>query len=202
MNRYDKANDVFNTIGEIVKKTDFISAGMKEQDVYILYKQGYIERVKKGYYKLSAKNEPTDELLLSKIMAQGIICVESALFYYGYCDFAPREWAVAIPGNRSKVLKAIQKEVPVKAYYVKKDMYSLGKTSGSFNGVTLSVYDRERTICDCFKYRTKLDNEIFNKAINAYVADDKKNLANLFKYAKEMGVYKKMINVMEVLLNG
>ena len=55
---------------------------------------------------------------------------------------------------------------------------------------------------DCFKYRTKLDNEIFNKAVNAYVADEKKNLANLSKYAKEMGVYKKMMSVMEVLLNG
>lgn len=35
----------------------------------------------------------------------------------------------------------------------------------NFNGVELAVYDRERTICDCFKYRTKLDNEIFNKAM-------------------------------------
>ena len=76
------------------------------------------------------------------------------------------------------------------------------KTTGTFNGVKLPVYDRERTICDCFKYRTKLDNEIFNKAVNAYVADEKKNLANLSKYAKEMGVYKKMMSVMEVLLNG
>ncbi len=42
----------------------------------------------------------------------------------------------------------------------------------------------------------------FNKAINAYVADPKKNLANLSKYAKDMGVYTKLMNVMEVLLNG
>ena len=77
-----------------------------------------------------------------------------------------------------------------------------GATVGDFNGVELKVYDRERTICDCFKYRSKLDNEIFNKAINAYVADPKKNLANLSKYAKDMGVYTKLMNVMEVLLNG
>ena len=66
----------------------------------------------------------------------------------------------------------------------------------------LSVYDRERTICDCFKYRTKLDNEIFNKAVNTYATDDNKNLANLSKYAKEMNLYTKVMNVMEVLLNG
>lgn len=41
----------------------------------------------------------------------------------------------------------------------------MGKVTDDFNGAVLAVYDRERTICDCFKYRTKLDNEIFNKAV-------------------------------------
>ena len=72
---------------------------------------------------------------------------------------------------------------------------------GIFNGVQLAVYDRERTICDCFKYRTKLDNEIFGKALNAYAADEKKNLNNLSRYAKDMRVHKKLVDVMEVLLN-
>lgn len=202
MSKHDIVNKVFNTVGEVAKKSDFIAAGLKDQDVYSLFKQGYIKRVRKGYYKLSVGDEPKEEIFLSKLMKQGIICVESALFYYGYSDFAPREWTIAVPRSYSRTVKAIQEEVPVKAYYVQNGMYRLGETTGIFNGVTLPVYDRERTICDCFKYRTKLDNEIFNKAINAYVADEKKNLAKLSKYAKEMGVYKKMMNVMEVLLNG
>jgi len=202
LNKHDIAKNVFDTVGEIAQKSDFISAGLKEQDVYSLFKQGYIERVKHGYYKLSFADEPKEELILSKLMNQGIVCVESALFYYGYTDFSPREWTIAVPRSFSRTVKAIQAEIPVKAYYVQNNVYHLGETKGTFNGVTLPVYDRERTICDCFKYRTKLDNEIFNKAINAYVADSKKNLANLSKYAKEMGVYSRMMNVMEVLLNG
>ena len=202
MSKYDTVNKVFASVGEIAKKSDFISAGVRDQDVYTLLKQGYIERVKKGYYKLAVGGEPKEELILSKLMTHGIVCVESALFYYGYSDFAPREWSVAVPRSYSRTVKAIQAEVPVKAYYVQNSMHRLGETTGSFNGVTLPVYDRERTVCDCFKYRTKLDNEIFNKAVNAYVADEEKNLANLSKYAKEMGVYKKMMSVMEVLLNG
>lgn len=202
MNKRDTVNEVFQAVGDVASKSEFISAGLKDQDVYSLCKQGYIVRVKKGYYKLSAGDELKEELLLSKLMTQGVVCVESALFYYGYSDFAPREWTIAVPRAFSRTVNAIQKEVPVKAYYVQNDMYRLGETTGTFNGVALPVYDRERTICDCFKYRTKLDNEIFNKAINAYVSDEKKSLANLSKYAKEMGVYKKMMNVMEVLLNG
>ena len=158
--------------------------------------------MKKGYYKLAVGDEPKEEYILLKLMTHGVVCVDSALFYYGYSDFAPREWSITVPRSYSRTVKAIQAEVPVKAYYVQNDMYHLGETTGTFNGVTLPVYDRERTVCDCFKYRTKLDNEIFNKAVNAYVADAEKNLANLSKYAKEMGVYKKMMSVMEVLLNG
>lgn len=201
MSKHDIVNKTFNTFGEIVKKSDFISAGLKEQDIYTLFKQGYIERIKHGYYKLSIGDEPNEETLLSKLMTQGIVSVESALFYYGYSDFTPRKWTISVPQSYSRTIKSIQKEVPVKAYYVQNNLYHLGETTGSFNGVTLPIYDRERTICDCFKYRTKLDNEIFIKAVNAYVADEKKNLYNLSKYAKKMNIYNKMMNVMEVILN-
>ena len=205
MNRltpHDIADKVFHTIGEIVKKSDLLKAGLQEKDVVSLIKKGYIERVRYGYYKLANNDAPKEEYILAGLIKQGIICVESALFYYGYSDFAPREWTIAVPYSFSRTVKVIREEVPVKAYYVQNDMYHLGETTGTFNGVTLPVYDRERTICDCFKYRTKLDNEIFNKSINAYVSDEKKNLANLSKYAKKMGVYKKMMNVMDVMLNG
>ena len=82
------------------------------------------------------------------------------------------------------------------------ELYDLGKTTDTFNGVVLPVYDRERTICDCFKYRAKLDNEIFNKALNAYANDTEKKLSNLSAYAKKLRVYKKVTELMEVLLNG
>ena len=38
----------------------------------------------------------------------------------------------------------------------------------------------------CFKYRTKLDNEMFDKALNVYATDKKKNLSNLSSYVKKM----------------
>ena len=67
-----------------------------------------------------------------------------------------------------------------KLIMLQNEFYYYGATVGNFNGVELKVYDRERTICDCFKYRSKLDNEIFNKAINAYVADPKKESRKSF----------------------
>ncbi|HIS48753.1 MAG TPA: abortive phage infection protein [Candidatus Scybalocola faecigallinarum] len=138
----------------------------------------------------------------SDFAANGINKYEVAAFCKdGYSDFSPREWSIAVPRTASRAVKNIE-EFPMKAYYIQKDFFDIGKSTSNFNGIILPVYDRERTICDCFKYRTKLDNEIFNKAVNAYASDEKKNLANLSKYAKEMKLYTKVMNVMEVLLNG
>ena len=50
--------------------------------------------------------------------------------------------------------------------------------------------------------KIKTANEIFNKAINSYVKDDKKNLNNLSAYSQKLRVYKKVTELMEVLLNG
>lgn len=200
LNKQEISIEVFNKVGSVAKTADFVAAGLKNYEVVSLCNQGYVERIRNGFYKLPNTDGPSEEILISKLLPQGIVCVESALFHYGYSDFAPREWSVAVPRSFSRAIKAMQ-EVPVKAYYIQNVFYRYGVTVEEFNGVALKVYDRERTICDCFKYRTKLDNEIFNKAVNAYALDSKKNLTNLSKYAKEMGVYKNLMNIMEVLLN-
>ena len=201
MDKKEIAKKVILKSGGVAKTASFISAGLKNYEVASLCNEGYIERIRHGYYQLSEKNDLTEAKLLSTLLPQGIVCVESALFHYGYSDFAPRQWAVALPRTMSRAAKQMQ-AVPLKAYFIKKEFYTFGKTADDFDGITLPIYDRERTICDCFKYRTKLDSELFNKAINAYVADDKKNLANLSKYAKEMKLYKKVTELMEVMLNG
>lgn len=200
LNKQEISIEVFNKVGSVAKTADFVAAGLKNYEVVSLCNQGYVERIRNGFYKLPNTDEPSEEILISKLLPQGIVCVESALFHYGYSDFAPREWSVAVPRSFSRAIKAMQ-EVPAKAYYIQNEFYRYGVTVEEFNGVALKVYDRERTICDCFKYRTKLDNEIFNKAVNAYALDSKKNLTNLSKYANEMGVYKNLMNIMEILLN-
>ena len=201
LNKREIAQEIIINKGGIAKTSDFISAGMKNYEVASLCKDGFIKRIKHGFYQLPQSTITTDEQLIKEMLPQGIICVESSLFHYGYSDFLPRKWTVAVPRTAFRTVKKVQ-EIPLKAYYIQKEFIDLGKTTDCFNGVFLPVYDRERTLCDCFKYRTKLDSELFIKAVNAYAVDNKKNLANLSIYSKKMHLYKKIMNVMEVLLNG
>ena len=191
------AKNIIENSNGIAKTAELISAGLSKSDISSLYNDGYITRVRHGYYSLTEANDPQEEQLIQTLLPEAIICVESALFHYGYSDFVPRIWTLAVPRTMTKT-KINMDAIPYKPYYIQNKLLELGKTYAEFNSVKLPVYDRERTICDCFKYRTKLDNEIFNKAVNAYVADDRKNIS---KYAKEMKVYKKVVELMEVLLH-
>jgi predicted transcriptional regulator of viral defense system len=195
------ARNVIESKGGIAKSADFVAAGIRAVDVVSLCNAGYLDRVRHGYYQIAEQNEAMEEQMLAALIPQGIVCVESALFYYGYSDFTPRKWSVAVPRTISRTKLDVD-TLPLQTYFVQQDLYELGKTTGDFHGVTLPVYDRERTICDCFKYRSRLDTELFSKALNAYVNDPQKNLSNLSIYAKKLRVYKKVVELMEVLLNG
>ena len=186
--------------GGIAKTSDFVAAGIPAVDIVNLRNTGYLERIRHGYYQLADGNTSSEEQLIATLIPKAIICVESALFHYGYSDFAPRKWSIAVPRSMSRTKLDID-ALMLQTYYVQSEIYELGKTTADFNGVVLPIYDRERTICDCFKYRSRLDHEIFSKALNAY-AKDEKNLQNLSIYAKKLRVYKKVNELMSVLLNG
>lgn len=189
-----------NTEG-IAKYSDFISAGLKPAEITKLCKKGDIVRIRHGYYQLPDNGLITEARMLKKMIPEAVISVESALFYYGYSDFTPRKWTVTVPRNVART-KLDTCTVPIQVYYTLPELYQIGMSTGSFDDVELPLYDRERTICDCFKFRSRLDSELFNKAVNAYVKDEKKNLVNLTEYAKKLHVYNKLIEIMEVLLNG
>ena len=187
--------------GGIAKTSDFVAAGIPAVDIVNLCNTGYLERIRHGYYQLADGNTSSEEQLIAALIPKAIICVESALFHYGYSDFAPRKWSIAVPRSMSRTKLDVD-ALALQTYYVQPEIYELGRVTDDFSGVKLSIYDRERTICDCFKYRSRLDHETFSKALNAYAKDEKKNLQNLSIYAKKLRVYKKVNELMSVLLDG
>ena len=191
--------EIITNKGGIAKSADFVAAGIRAVDIVSLCNAGYLDRIRHGYYRMAQQNAVAEEQMLATLVPQGIVCLESALFHYGYSDVAPGRWSIAVPRSVSRARLEIE-ALPLQTYYVQQDIYDLGKTTDEFHGVELPVYDRERTICDCFKFRSRLDNELFSRALTAYANDPKKNLTNLSVYAKKLRVYNKMLELMTVLL--
>ncbi len=194
-------NNIFKKGSGIARTADFNANGISTQEVAKLCKEGRLLRIKHGYYQSADDPYLSEEQLLASLLPEAVICLESSLFRYGYSDLTPRAWSVTVPRNISLNKLKID-GLALGIHFTSKDLYDIGKTTADFNGVQLAIYDRERTICDCFKFRSQLDSEVFSKALNAYAKDDRKNLANLITYAKKLRVYKKVEEIMEVLLNG
>lgn len=203
MNNLDVIQRIIIDAGGVARTADFNTAGFTNWAVSQMCKSGSIVRIRSGYYSLPEKNqqEQEEEEVIARLFPDGIVCLDSALFYYGYSDKTPLEWHLAFPRSVTRSRFNIDYP-PIKHYMVQQNIFDIGKSTCDYNGVKLCIYDRERTICDCFKWRSKMDNEIFAKAVNVYANDENKNLVNLSQYAKKLRVYQKVTELMEVLLNG
>lgn len=201
MNIYSLAKKTITENGGIARNVDFRKNGLSNSQITYLCNRSYLDRVRRGYYQLSSYQDSSDEKIIAMLFPDGILCMDIALFHYGYSDRTPLEWTIALP--RTITRTRLRVDSPrIKPYFISKELFLLGRTEQIINGVKLGMYDRERTICDCFKYQGKIDSEMFNKAILAYSKDVKKNIGNLIAYAEKMRVYKKMSEIMGVLING
>ena len=77
---------------------------MKNYEAAALCKEGFIERIRRGFYQFPNNNQVTEEQFIQQLLPKGIVCVESALFHYGYSDFAPREWST-VARTASRVIQ-------------------------------------------------------------------------------------------------
>ena len=196
-------HSIISNSGGVARTADFNAAGYSNAVVTDMCKSGMIARVRSGYYSLpQTDGQPQrEEDIIALLFPDGIVCQDSALFYYGYSDRAPLEWHLAFPRTVTRSRFEISYP-PIRYYMIQQNIIDIGRSRVSWNGVQLEVYDRERTICDCFKRRSQMDNEMFAKAVNEYATDEDKNLVNLSLYAKRLRVYKKVTELMEVLLGG
>jgi len=125
--------------------------------------------------------------------------MDTALLYYGYSDRNPSEWHLAIDKNVSK--QRVKIDYPfIKAYRTEPYLMPIGESVGNIDNTEVRIYDRDRTICDCLKNMNKMDKEVFNKAVQNYVKDPKKNIPNLMEYAKELRVQRKVKDLIGVWL--
>lgn len=183
----------------VMTTNELLEAKLYYADIKKLLDEGFIERIRQGYYFWIKNCENGEITIIKRLFPDAVLCMETALFYYGYSDRNPAEWNFAIDKNVSKFRTNI--EYPfIKVYRMDSDLLRIGETTGEIDFTKVRIYDRERTICDVLKNMNKTDKEIFNKAIQGYVKDLKKNIPNLMIYAKKLRVEKKVKDLLGVWL--
>lgn len=169
------------------------------RDIQRMLDEGLIEKVKRGYYHWIEDYGTSEVALINSLFPDAVFCMETALFFYKYSDRNPAEWNITVDKNTSRQRTNIDYPF-IKAYRVEPALLNLGETDGIIEFSKVRIYDRDRTICDVLRNMSKMDKEIFNKAIQRYVNDPQKNIPNLMEYAKALRVQKKVNDLIGVWL--
>lgn len=137
--------------------------------------------------------------MINRLFPDAVLCMETALFFYGYSQRTPAQWNIAIDKNSSR--QRLKIDYPaIRAYRVEPNLLLLGDVKGNVDFEDVRIYDRDRTICDVLRNRNRMDREIFNLAIQSYVKDQKKDIPNLIEYARVLRVQRKMKDLIGVWL--
>ena len=93
---------LFEMNGGFLKAADIYSAGATIRQTQDMVERGEILRIKRGYYQLAEIYEPNETAMIAKLFPEAILCMDTALFYFGYSDRTPMEWHLAFSRDISK----------------------------------------------------------------------------------------------------
>lgn len=173
---------VFQRYGGMMRTYQLLQEKVYYQDIAYLLQEGIIEKVRTGYYQWVDHENLSEVVTVVRLFPDGILCMDTALRHYGYSDRTPADWHIAV--NKYSNRTRFQIDYPfVKPYYVAPELLEIGLCEQSIDDNFVKMYDKERVICDCLRYRNKMDKELFNKAIQGYISDTCKNIPRLMEYA-------------------
>ena len=187
MNNIEYYKEIFDRYGGMMRTSQLADEKVYYQQREQLLTSGVIEKVRRGYYQWVNPDDFSEVGTVKRLFPDGIFCMDTALRYYGYSDRTPGQWHLAVSKDSGKSRFRIDYPF-VKPYFLEPAVLELGLTKGNMDGHEIRIYDKDRVICDCLRYRNKMDKEIFNKAIQNYVNDPEKSIPKLLEYAEPLRV--------------
>ena len=184
--------------GGIARKEQLANLGIDYRRILDMVESKDIIRIKNGYYTYGI-DRFSEEALVAKLFPDGVLCMESALYAYGYISRKPFGFHIAVDKNTSKSRFKLDypKVIP---YYAEPEVLTIGATTILYEENEFQIYDKDRLICDCLKYESKMDRKDFKEAIQSYIKDEDKDISALMEYARERKVLKKVQSLIGVWL--
>ena len=162
---------------------DILATGIHPRNIKKVRDVGQIIRVKRGLYRLTNIPLISNQgfVDLARAIPGGVICLLSALSYYELTTFNPSVIAMAIcRGSRMPKINY----PPVEFYNFSKKQFEAGINKIKIKAHEIRIYNPEKTICDCFRYRNKLGLDIAKEGLSEYLKRKDRNLEKLLEYAE------------------
>lgn len=198
-NSTDKARQIINDCGGIIRTSEAIKAGIHPRIIYNLRDSGELEQLSRGIYRLKVLDEITnpDLVIVATRIPHAVICLMSALAYHEITTQIPHKISIALPRNFDTPRLDYP---PVVTHRFSTKSFREGIEVHQIDGVSVRIYSPEKTIADCFKFRNKIGMDIVLEALKLYKARMRFDVKKLFYFAKICRVDKVMFPYLEASL--
>lgn len=190
--------ELFEQHDGVLKTSQALKEGVHPATLYKLRDQGEIEALSRGLYKIKNLKLQTDQdyLQITKRFPAAIVCLVSALYIHELTTQIPRSIYLAIPQGTHQPKVA----TPACTFFImSEETFRTGVEERKFQGVQLRIYDLEKTVVDCFKFRSRIGVDVAIEALKNWHERRQKKMSKLLEYAKICRVEKIMSPYLEAL---
>lgn len=194
-----KLVDFFKKQKGVTRFSAVLKAGFHPDTLLSLEKEGVVEKIGRGLYKLQegqALSNP-DLVVAALKVPKGVVCLVSALSFHEATDEIPHYVDLAIPrGARANKIDF----PPVKYYRFTPEAWKAGIEEHKIDGHIVRIYSLAKTIADCFKFRNKIGAQIARGALKRAVTEKKVPPKEIMQYAKLCRVVNIIKPILETMI--
>ncbi|OAZ96079.1 type IV toxin-antitoxin system AbiEi family antitoxin domain-containing protein [Halomonas sp. G11] len=190
---------LFRQHGGHLRLSEALARGISRYQFYQLRDEGLIEPVSRGLYRLVdlPPTENPDLVAAATRFPHAVLCLISALDWHSMTTQIPHQVHLAVARDaRLPVLDY----PPVAGYRLSGQAFSEGIDQIDVDGMKLHVYNPEKTLADCFKFRNRIGMDVVLEALELYRTQKTFRPGRLMEYARICRVAKIMAPYVEAKL--
>lgn len=185
---------------EAVRTSEIVAAGLSNQAITRLVRQGALEKVGRGLYRLQDGPISEHHSLIHAIKGapRAVIVLLSALRFHEIGTQSPFQVWLQLPLN-SPTPKI--ESPPVRIIRTSVDaLFEVGVASYPVGGEEIRITTPARTVADCFKHRSKVGLDVCVEALRETLRDRKARIAEIDEMARLLRVEKVMRPYLEAMI--
>lgn len=195
---FEREVELLRPHGGGLRMAEALRLGINRKTLYAMRDAGVVVPLSRGVYRL-ASLEPLahpDLVTVAKRIPQGVVCLISALSFHELTTQVPHTIDVAL--ERGKTRPRLDYP-PTRFFWFSGPAFREGIETHELDGVSVRIYDPEKTLVDCFRFRNQIGMDVALEALRLWREQRKKKLDVLLRYARMRHVEQVMRPYLEVM---
>lgn len=169
--------------GGLIRTKEAISSGIYPRTLNELVKDRKLEIVSRGIYRYGTSTQISDPdlVIVATRIPHGVICLISALSYHKITTQIPHKVYVALKRD-ARTPRLDFPPVAIQRFSGKAFLEGIEKHN--IDGVEVKIYNAEKTLADCFKFRNKIGMDVVLEAMKIYKSKMKFNIRAIMHYSR------------------